>query len=314
MESQSQEQSIEQPMLPAPPEPDTVSGSTALVTYDHYDILAHPERDRPEQFQEEVRKLKNRFTVLDTEVRKGGKVVVRGIAQMIPALAEMEPFLSRKGEHHEPHYVKMLVAAGLPTWSEYLAQLAEEFEISVRKIQRRLEEHRGHPKERQPRRLSGGGRSAAPKPTNKRTNAAQATAAKAATKNLADAKKELGVAAAAGNVQAAAIIAEYEQAVTTAASSTLTNENNSTSDNGVVINSTESDSSGVRLAEEGFLFTAPPASEPEKVAASPDKLGPSVGKLTAEPDWKQVLVELLAVLEQSGDRLPLVVLKEKPKE
>ena len=146
MESQSQEQSIEQPMLPAPPEPDTVSGSTALVTYDHYDILAHPERDRPEQFQEEVRKLKNRFTVLDTEVRKGGKVVVRGIAQMIPALAEMEPFLSRKGEHHEPHYVKMLVAAGLPTWSEYLAQLAEEFEISVRKIQRRLEEHRGHPR------------------------------------------------------------------------------------------------------------------------------------------------------------------------
>ena len=65
--------------------------------------------------------------------------------------------------------------------------------------------------------------------------------------------------------------------------------------------------------EEGFLFDAPPVAEHEKVAAAPDKLGPSVNTLNAEPDWKQVLVELLQVLEQSGDRLPLVVLAEKRK-
>lgn len=35
--------------------------------------------------------------------------------------------------------------------------------------------------------------------------------------------------------------------------------------------------------------------------------------MNAEPEWKQVIVELLQVLEQSGDRLPLVVLKEKRK-
>ena len=144
-------------------------------------------------------------------------------------------------------------------------------------------------------------------------NPVQATAAQAAAKSLADAKRQLGAAAAAGNAQAAAIIAEYEKAVTTADSSTLTNEDNSTSDSGVVINPTESESAGVRLAEEVFLFAAPPVAEHEKVAASPDKLGPSVSTLNAEPDWKQVLVELLQVLEQSGDRLPLVVLKEKRK-
>jgi hypothetical protein len=50
---------------------------------------------------------------------------------------------------------------------------------------------------------------------------AQATAAQAAAINLADAKRQLGASAAAGNAQAAAIIADYEQADTTADSSTL---------------------------------------------------------------------------------------------
>ena len=76
---------------------------------------------------------------------------------------------------------------------------------------------------------------------------------------------------------------------------------------------TDSDSAGVRLAEEGFLFAAPPEAESEKVPAAPDKLDLSVSELNAECDWKQVLVELLQVLEQFGDRLPLVVLAEKRK-
>jgi len=68
-----------------------------------------------------------------------------------------------------------------------------------------------------------------------------------------------------------------------------------------------------RALEEGFLFNAPTVPEQELVAAAPEKLDKSASKLNAEPDWKQVLLDLIAILEQSGDRLPLVVLKEKRK-
>jgi hypothetical protein len=249
---------------PGTPEPDKMSRSS---TYDYDQSTVNPERDAPEQFQVAVTKLKDQFNALDKEVRTGGRVIVRGIGQMIPALAKMEPFLSRKGEHHEPHRVRMLIAAGLPTWEDYQKQVAAEFEMSVRTVQRKLEEHRGHPKEQQPRRLSGGNgsvvaRKARPKPVRAD-----------ATRNLAPA--------------------------------------NSTSDNGMAINPTESDSACVRLSGEGFLIAARPVAEPEKIAAAPDKLGQSVGKLNAEPDWKHVLIELIAVLEQFGDRLPLVVLSKK---
>ena len=202
---------------PVTPEPDRLSRSSAC---DYYPIMMNPERDAPERFQGEVSKLKDRFDALDKEVRAGGKVIVRGIGQMIPALAKMEPFLSRKGEDHEPHHVKMLIAAGLPTWEDYKRQVAAEFEISVRTVQRKLEEHRGYPKEHQPRRLSSGrNRSrAARKP---RLNPTQAAAQATAAKNLADAKKQLGAAAAAGSAEAATIIAEYEQAAAAADSSAL---------------------------------------------------------------------------------------------
>ena len=50
---------------------------------------------------------------------------------------------------------------------------------------------------------------------------------------------------------------------------------------------------------------------PAPDATAPDKLDPSVSKLNAEPDWKHVLIELIAVLEQFGDRLPLAVLSKK---
>ena len=41
------------------------------------------------------------------------------------------------------------------------------------------------------------------------------------------------------------------------------------------------------------------------------KLDSYVTTLNSEPDWKQVLVELIEVLDQSGDRLPLPVLNKK---
>ncbi len=271
---------------PATPEPDKLSRSSAC---DYYSKMVNPEKDAPERFQAEVSKLKDEFNALDKEVRAGGKSIVRGIGQMIPALAQMEPFLSRKGEHHEPHYVKMLIAAGLPSWEDYKKQVAAEFEMSVRTVQRKLEEHRGYPREHQPRRLADGNGSGSA--GEARPDPAQATAVATAAKNLAGAKKE--------------------QAVTAADSSALTSENNSTPDNGVVINPTESDSAGVRLAEEGFLIAALPVAEPEKVAAAPDKPDPSVSKLNAEPDWKQILVQLMDVLEKYGEKLPLAVLSQK---
>jgi hypothetical protein len=68
-----------------------------------------------------------------------------------------------------------------------------------------------------------------------------------------------------------------------------------------------------RALEEGFLFDAPPVAEHEEVAVVPDKLDSSVTTLNADPEWKQALVKLMAVMEQFGDRLPLGVLKEMRK-
>lgn len=101
--------------------------------------------------------------------------------------------MSRKGDEHSPH-IRMLIAAGLPTWAAYTKLIADEFEVSVRTVQRRLEAHRGYPKENQP-----------PSPLTD------------ALKNLADARKELGGAAAGGDEQAAAIIEQYAKAVSKSA-------------------------------------------------------------------------------------------------
>jgi hypothetical protein len=49
----------------------------------------------------------------------------------------------------------------------------------------------------------------------------------------------------------------------------------------------------------------------DKVAVTPAKLDSFLNASNSGPDWKQVLVELIEVLEQSGDRLPLTVLNKK---
>jgi hypothetical protein len=99
----------------------------------------------------------------------------------------------------------------------------------------------------------------APRPKGQRSGSMAFDSQAPAAKNLADARKQLGAAAAAGNAQAVAIIAEYEQALTTADSGTVTNESDSTSDRSVAIDPTDSDTEGVRLAEEGFLVVITPA-------------------------------------------------------
>jgi hypothetical protein len=68
-----------------------------------------------------------------------------------------------------------------------------------------------------------------------------------------------------------------------------------------------------RALEEGFLLEATPVAGNENVAVPPHTPDAPVSTLIPDPDWKQVLVELIDVLEQSGYRLPLVVLAEKRK-
>lgn len=53
-----------------------------------------------------------------------------------------------------------------------------------------------------------------------------------------------------------------------------------------------------------------PVAEYETVAVTPAKLDSFMSKLNPEPDWKEVLTRLVYVLEQCGDRLPLLVLNK----
>jgi hypothetical protein len=51
--------------------------------------------------------------------------------------------------------------------------------------------------------------------------------------------------------------------------------------------------------------------EYDKVAVAPGKLDSFLNQLNPEPDWKAIMVDLIQVLEQSDDRLPVPVLNKK---
>ena len=51
--------------------------------------------------------------------------------------------------------------------------------------------------------------------------------------------------------------------------------------------------------------------EYDKVAVAPGKLDSFVNRLNPDPDWKAILIELVAVLEQHGEKLPVPVLNKK---
>jgi hypothetical protein len=51
--------------------------------------------------------------------------------------------------------------------------------------------------------------------------------------------------------------------------------------------------------------------EYDKVAVAPEKLDSFVNTLSPEPDWKAILIELVDLLEEHRDGLPLPVLKQK---
>ncbi len=88
----------------------------------------------------EANALKTSFKELDKEVRKCGGVVVRTIKKMLPLLEQVRELLSRKGDER---YARVRKEAGLPAWGKYLKNVAEEFDLSERTIQRKLAELRG---------------------------------------------------------------------------------------------------------------------------------------------------------------------------
>ena len=63
------------------------------------------------------------------------------------------------------------------------------------------------------------------------------------------------------------------------------------------------------LKSGGDLQTA--VAKYHKVAVTPTRLDSYMNTLNLEPDWKQVLVELMGVLEEFGEKLPLAVLIQK---
>lgn len=193
------------------------------------------------------------------------------VSELVSALLEMKSRFENQGARNDLHEVR------ITGWHDYLSS------IGLNPSTFRTWKHRTEAKQlvgivdppaTATKRKGAGGKLNKPK-----QNSAQAPATHTAPKDLADAKKQLGATAEAGNTQAVGILAERGQSVTAIDASPLTKKDNRASNSGVAMNPTESESAGMRLAEES--------------------------------DWKQVLIGLLQVLEQSGDRLPLVVLKEK---
>jgi hypothetical protein len=87
------------------------------------------------------------FNRLNRKIRAYGKTSFITISKMVPVLAEMGQLLSQKRGWGSP-----LRGLDLPLWSKYLNNIAEEFDLSVRTLQRRLHEYRGEDNEEHPKR------------------------------------------------------------------------------------------------------------------------------------------------------------------
>jgi predicted small secreted protein len=148
------------------------------------------------------------------EVLRLHKLFHSRVYELVSALLEIKSRFKNQGVRNDLHELKV---AG---WHDYLKS------IGVNPSTFRTWKHRTETKQlvaivdRPAPATNRKGSVGTPRKTG--PNPARATAAQAAAKNLADAKRQLRSAAAAGSVQAAAIIAEYEQAVITADSSALT--------------------------------------------------------------------------------------------
>jgi hypothetical protein len=87
------------------------------------------------------------YKALDKPIRKYAKEANRNVDKMIPYLLKMEPILSRKGGGDYDGHLAYATIPGLPKWSDYLKNIAAEYNLSHRHLQRKLETARGEKKE-----------------------------------------------------------------------------------------------------------------------------------------------------------------------
>ena len=89
-----------------------------------------------EQFDSTATKAE--YERLDTALKGLADHVASGIGGMVSHLSEMQALLSQRGEQRR----SVLVAAGCPSWSDYLQEYTTTFDISVRTIQRKVRQFR----------------------------------------------------------------------------------------------------------------------------------------------------------------------------
>lgn len=89
-----------------------------------------------EQFDSTATKAE--YERLDTALKGLAGHVASGIDGMVSHLSEMQALLSQRGEQRR----SVLVAAGCPSWTDYLQEYTATFEISMRTIQRKVRQFR----------------------------------------------------------------------------------------------------------------------------------------------------------------------------
>lgn len=89
-----------------------------------------------EQFDSTATKAE--YERLDTALKGLAGHVANGIDGMVSHLSEMQALLSQRGEQRR----SVLVAAGCPSWTDYLQDYTTTFDISVRTIQRKVRQFR----------------------------------------------------------------------------------------------------------------------------------------------------------------------------
>jgi hypothetical protein len=119
--------------------------STALV-------LVKPTVIDPKQWlkerDKEARELRKEYLANDKQITSRVSTIVRKIDGLIPHLLKQRELLSRKGDFR---FMEARKQAQLPQWTPYLKGIAQQFEIGLRTLQRKLAEAAGEAVEPTPR-------------------------------------------------------------------------------------------------------------------------------------------------------------------
>jgi hypothetical protein len=242
------------------------------------------------------------YNILDSEINdltddllgEERKLAVRYRDELLPRIGQMQMLLSQRGALHElvaNNRSLLGVLAQLedvPTWTEWYEAFASRFQgaMSLRTVQRQLKKLR-----------SGTGP----------TVGADTSSASDDTDGGADERSfHSGLYRDDEAKTGAELIAEYiKQMENILAGKSIISD-------GMRIKRAIGLLKDLQCAvEEGFLFDAPPVAGNERVGVAPHKSDSTVSTLNADTGWKQVLVELIDVLEQYGEKLPVPVLNKK---